>query len=378
MKYLLFIVLLVAVVIAAGCMSSNQNIPVTSTQTPSTTSIPTSTTVFPLSTTNIPIESMTSVQPTIQITSDDIRQHFMDTAFGAGSNFLNKLSDWYLYQGPENPPQKIKVIYRKPSYIQDSDGIVIQNFASEWNNYSKTLKLKGYEGDLSAPFSIIVVSQSDFINLIKSPSIVEHNGVIYSKGELGGYGTDIYISKDLQGDGRNYTIIMSLLRGLGFRGETLKYKDSIFYTENYNNPNLSYIDKKAIEIMYGPGLTRGMTVEDVKNIVNPGQTTSKQSIPIQTIPTLRPQTGPICNIVSNQGYRYGSMWTVYGYASNTGTTSGTCIVLVELIASNGGSLNSQSLPVFISSGGVESFSITVNAPDNAGRYKISISDKKLV
>jgi hypothetical protein len=97
---------------------------------------------------------------------------------------------------------------------------------------------------------------------------------------------------------------------------------------------------------------------------------------VTTNPTLRTQTGTICKIISNQGYRYGSMWTVYGYASNIGTASGTCVVLVELIASNGESLNSQSQPVFISSGGIESFSITVEAPNNAGRYRISISDKK--
>jgi len=266
MKYLLFIVLLVAVLITAGCISEKQNSVVTPTPTNTPTSIPTSTTVSPLSTTNAPVASIASVEPTIQITSDDIRQHFMDTAFGAGSNFLYKSR---LIQYNSDNPIAIKIIYSKPSYVQESDEIVIQNFASEFNNYSKTLKIKVNNEVLNAPINLHVVSQSDFTNLIKSSSIIEHNGVIYSKGDINTDYISIYISKDLNGDERNYTIIMSLLRSLGFRGETLKYNGSVFYSENYNKVNLSYIDKKAIEIMYGPGLSRGMTVEDVKKIVYP-------------------------------------------------------------------------------------------------------------
>jgi hypothetical protein len=222
-------------------------------------------TVLSLPTTNAPNAPIISVQPTIQITSDDIRQHFMDTAFGAGSNSLYKFSP--RYYSKENP-LTIKFIYPKPNYAQDSDPLVIQNFVHEFNSYSKTLQLKESEG-LSAPISIYVVSQSDFVNIIKSPSLVEHNGVIYAKGEPSEYGINIYISKDLQGDERNYTIVRGLLYGLGFRGETLKYKDSIFYIDNTNNSNLSFIDKKVIEIMYGPGLDKGMSVENVKKIVFP-------------------------------------------------------------------------------------------------------------
>jgi hypothetical protein len=268
MKYLLFIVLLVAVVITAGCMSGDKNTAVTPTQTTTTSSITIPTTVSPLPTANTPIESITSVQPTIQITSDDIRQHFMDIAFGAGSNSLNRLPNDYSYSSNyvSRGITRIAINYPKANYAQDSDPQVLQNFASEFNKYSKTLKLRENRWDSPSELSFDVVSPSDFTNIIKSPSIIAHNGVIYAKAD---YPTHIIISKDLTGDERNYTIVRGLLYALGFRGETLKYKDSFFYTDNINNSNLSYIDKKAIEIMYGPGMYPGMTVEDAKKIVSP-------------------------------------------------------------------------------------------------------------
>jgi hypothetical protein len=42
----------------------------------------------------------------------------------------------------------------------------------------------------------------------------------------------------------------------------------MFYYDDNTNTRLSLIDKKAIQIMYGAGLYRGMTVADVKNVVN--------------------------------------------------------------------------------------------------------------
>jgi hypothetical protein len=54
---------------------------------------------------------------------------------------------------------------------------------------------------------------------------------------------------------------------VGCKGETLKYLDSIFYYEDNTNTRLSLIDKKAIQILYGAGLNRGMTVANVKNVV---------------------------------------------------------------------------------------------------------------
>ena len=50
-----------------------------------------------------------------------------------------------------------------------------------------------------------------------------------------------------------------------------------------------------------------------------------------------------CNIVSSQGHRYSTEYTISGYAKQTGR-SGTCIITVELFA-GGQSVNSKDTPL---------------------------------
>ena len=56
----------------------------------------------------------------------------------------------------------------------------------------------------------------------------------------------------------------SLDHELGVTGETDKYPDSLFYSGENTNVNLTYADRGAIAILYGPGLSPGMTADDVK------------------------------------------------------------------------------------------------------------------
>jgi len=61
----------------------------------------------------------------------------------------------------------------------------------------------------------------NFKNIIKSPSIIAQNGVIFAKSEPDQIGSFIYpsqiiISNDLKGNERNFTIVRGLLYKLGF------------------------------------------------------------------------------------------------------------------------------------------------------------------
>jgi len=47
----------------------------------------------------------------------------------------------------------------------------------------------------------------------------------------------------------------------------MKYPDSIFYYTNQDTTRLSFLDEKAVQIMYGLGTYNGMTVDDVKKVI---------------------------------------------------------------------------------------------------------------
>jgi hypothetical protein len=200
-----------------------------------------------------------SIQPAVQITKDDIKQHFMDTAFGPGSNFLYRQPNRYSLSIGINSDENLTL---------DSDHQALRNFIQDFNSYSKTITLREDTWDTNADLKMNIVSHGVFEN-IHSPAIISHNNVIYAKGEYPDSLETIYITADLKGNERNYTIVKSLLLWLGFRGETLRYNDSIFSAGNYDNQNLSYIDKKAIEIMYGPDMFHGMTVQNANSVLFP-------------------------------------------------------------------------------------------------------------
>ena len=55
-------------------------------------------------------------------------------------------------------------------------------------------------------------------------------------------------------------MLRGLLYYLGFTGETMKYTDSIFYSQPNTNAKLDSIDIKAVQLMYGTKISNGMTV----------------------------------------------------------------------------------------------------------------------
>ena len=59
------------------------------------------------------------------------------------------------------------------------------------------------------------------------------------------------MNSDLKDEERERWILRAALYNLGFYGETAKYPDSIFYAGTTNSSQLSVIDLKAVQLMYG-------------------------------------------------------------------------------------------------------------------------------
>jgi hypothetical protein len=50
----------------------------------------------------------------------------------------------------------------------------------------------------------------------------------------------------------------------GSEEKTLVHPDSLFFYGDNNNPGLSIIDKKALELLFGQGVENGMSANDSK------------------------------------------------------------------------------------------------------------------
>ncbi len=246
-------------IISAGCTTQSPP-PVTPVPTPVSTTV---ITPMPLVTettqAQTPVSSPTPGVTTQQaLTSDAIAQHFMDIAFGSGNTRLDRMS----YNPTINKPRDIISLFNGNS----ADLALITSFVNDFNDLSSTNQFStniksGSTGDIVIQF----VSQAgmEAIDKDRYTKEIKSGGVSYAKI---GPGT-IYINADLKGDLRSHIVLRSLLYETGFNGESLKYPDSIFYYEDNTNTQLSVIDKKAIQIMYGDGIYPGMTVSDVKNVV---------------------------------------------------------------------------------------------------------------
>jgi hypothetical protein len=209
------------------------------------------------STESTPVPVRTT-SPPAQLTSDDVNNHFMDLAFGGGNIYLERIST------SPNP------VTFSVSGGTDSDKATIEAFFREFNDLSQSVQLfenlkEGTSGQIQIKF--LSPEGLDAIDMKTSDPWLnkefKQDGVTYAKVK----DNQIYINSSLQGDTREHYILLGLLFELGFKGETLKYPDSIFYYQGNNVTNLSMVDLKAAQIMYGLGLYNGVTVDDVKKRV---------------------------------------------------------------------------------------------------------------
>jgi hypothetical protein len=204
-------------------------------------------------------QSPIPVTTTSPITSDDITQHFMDVAFGSGTTQLERLS----YNPTGSKPRNTLSL----SNGNNADMALLGSFITEFNDISATNQIsENIKTTSNADIVIQFVAETGMGAIPSESYIKEFKSGSVSYAKIGS-GT-IYINDNLKGDLRTHIILRSLLYELGCRGETLKYPDSMFYYDDNTNFRLSLIDRKAVQIMYGAGLYRGMTVADVKNVVN--------------------------------------------------------------------------------------------------------------
>ncbi len=255
MRSSVIIIFIVIIAMLLGGCTMVQNTNPGSTGTAGPTPIPSTAVPTTIPTTLITQAPIAAPPLPAQLTSDDVNNHFMDLAFGGGNIYLERITT------SANP------VISSISGGTDSDKASIEAFFKEFNSLSQSVKLfenlkEGTSGQIQIKFlspegllAIDMKSSDTWLN-----KEFKKDGVTYAKVK----DNQVYINSSLEGDTRKHYILLGLLFELGFKGETLKYPDSIFYYQGNNVTDLSLVDVKAAQIMYGLGLYNGMTVEDVK------------------------------------------------------------------------------------------------------------------
>jgi hypothetical protein len=243
------------VLVLAGCTSPVPGAPeVTPTEPVPTTGPGAAETASPAPTNQaIPV----TPSPTA-LSTDDINSHFMDVAFGEGNIFLERIPFY---------DRKITISINGGT---PPDLAAMEDFAARFNELSRSTKLfenikDGQTGNIRIKFlpgdglkAIDVTSEAGWLNK-------EFRCGDRTCAKVRDY--DIYINSEMEGDMRTHYLLRSFLYVLGFNGDSMKYPDSIFYYTNQDTTRLSFLDEKAVQIMYGLGTYNGMTVDDVKKVI---------------------------------------------------------------------------------------------------------------
>ena len=253
---LLALLISIVFVLAAGC-NSLSNDALSPTASP-TTVMPPVVTTMPVTPapSQLPTTVPPTIPPTVRITSDDVTQHFMDLSFGGGNSQLQRLP----FYGPNT----------KNSVAFDSGGgadmDTVLGLIRDFNELSQTNQFQtNFKGGSAGDIVIKFIPQAGMAAIPMDPSLREYKSGGVSLAKISP--STIYINADLKSSQRDHVIARSFLYELGFRGESLMYPDSVFYYADNTNTKLTLIDKKAIQIMYGPGLRPGMNVSEVRGVV---------------------------------------------------------------------------------------------------------------
>jgi hypothetical protein len=249
-----FFLVIIFLVFFSGCTSTENKQPGESI-TPIITTSPTSSIKQATPVPTIERTSLTTQSPVVPpLTTEDINLHFIDVAFGGGNVYLERL------------PYSEKRSTISISNGNPSDEATIQSFISDFNELSQSNKLFENIKDGQADFNIKFIADSgmDAIDTTSDAGWLNREFKCGDKVCAKVKNYDIYINADLEGAQRTHYLLRGLLFSMGFKGESMKYSDSIFFYLPNNNTELSYLDQKAVQIMYGLGMRNGMTVEDVK------------------------------------------------------------------------------------------------------------------
>jgi hypothetical protein len=205
-------------------------------------------------TTISPTKSPTTVpMPTRQsYSSYEITKHLLEIGFGPNNYVINK------------PPRDRLVVSLEGLYIE-SDITVLNTFIGQFNNYSSTTRISesinyNRPADLPLAFS----PANTFSNLNTTVEYLDFkNGTWYFVVTP----EKTIVNSDLKGDERKRWVLRAVLYNLGFYGETADYSDSIFYAGRSNVSQLSDIDFKALQLMYGKKITNGMNKDQIRTYI---------------------------------------------------------------------------------------------------------------
>jgi hypothetical protein len=201
-----------------------------------------------------------TARPSPTLSSDEIRQHFLDLAFGAGNANLER---W-------DPTRNNGRIVISVTGNRGADTSLLENAVREFNDLSRTNQVSTQikqtpTGDIMLKF----IPESAMSGIPLNTSERQTNREITADGVTIAKITKgvIYINANLKGDERNHTILRTLYHELGVVGETNAYPDSLFFSGANTNTNLTILDREAIRILYSNSLTAGMSAGAVKDIL---------------------------------------------------------------------------------------------------------------
>ncbi|WP_321507941.1 hypothetical protein [uncultured Methanoregula sp.] len=224
-----------------------------------TTAKPAATTAAPAATTAKP--AVTTVQASYS--SADVGSHLLEIGFGPDNNVIQK-------------PTKDLLGISLMGADKDSDVAVITNFINQFNNYSSTTKISTNIDTTSpsADITLVFLPESSLrqLNVDANTLIVKdiQTGTYYfvrtTTTTFGTSNQQTYVNADLKGNTRARWILRALLYTMGFKGETAKYTDSLFYSGATDAKQASQIDLKAIQLMFGKKVTNGMTKAQIKEL----------------------------------------------------------------------------------------------------------------
>ncbi len=207
------------------------------------------------------------VTPTIKkgLTNADVNKHFFAVAFGPDNSKIKK-------RAPDKNPLGLAIT----GDYRDNDTVLLHQFTAQFNNYSSTDK---FHSDIKyGEMATIVVW---FYPGSSLKNIADLGDMVVSKNETTGEihyiqmtvavnrvsKEVVYINSDLTGEERTHWMLRGLLDSMGLPGEDTDYPDSIFYSGSENTTQLSEMDWKIVQLLYGAKITSGLTSDRVKALL---------------------------------------------------------------------------------------------------------------
>jgi len=239
---------------------------VKTTVKPTTTAAAKTTTATTKVTTAAQKTNATAVATTVKVTvsptatpktytSTQISEHLMDIAFGPDNSKIVK------------PTKDLMAIACTGSYT-DSDVALLTSFINQFNIQSSTTKLSDNiqftgKGDILLDFlPETTLSQIELTNTTYVYRDFDTGAIYFIRTD-----EKIFLNADLNGNKQSRWMLRAVLYDMGFQGESAKYPDSIFYSGDNNVGQLSTIDWRAVQLMYGKKITNGMTKSAAKTLL---------------------------------------------------------------------------------------------------------------